>query len=125
MTTRHAKDGSPLHQNRYASDEAFVKMRGVEGMAVLRKAMMLTDPRGRELLFALAKFSIEDRGCGRISRDLLELNPERIGTQEMRELEIRPDKRYGMDIADEVEARVSVERWRYFRDPDLGSPDSD
>ncbi|MCI0535060.1 MAG: ATP-binding protein [Verrucomicrobiales bacterium] len=86
-STRTAEDGK-ARQNRYMSAPEFVDKRGLKGRCVAERASIVERAEERSLLLFLQARSVQDGGLERISRELLEMFPERIGTPSMRKLKL-------------------------------------
>ena len=81
-SSRYAAEDSELSQNRYASDPAFVGRRGISGSAVAAKASLLPEAESRSLLYFLQSLSLSRNGLREVAREIIEMFPERIGTDE-------------------------------------------
>lgn len=81
-TTRHAENGSPLRQERYASDPAF----GIhlKASAVARKCSLLENPAHKEICLYLQYASMQPGGLAAFTTDFLNRYGDRIGSQTMR-----------------------------------------
>ncbi len=101
-STRHAKPGAPLSQERYMSSPEFAEVQGVNGVAVTAKARLCLDPADKRLLFWLQAMSLREGGVPRMVRELLELFPERIGTPTMHRLGLFGDKRASGQVLETV-----------------------
>jgi len=66
-STRTAKPGGPLHDNRFMSSHNYEDLRGISGNAVAVKAAMLNHPCKSSLLFFLHSMSHEQGGLKRLS----------------------------------------------------------
>lgn len=91
MSTRHKPDAGALSQERYMSSAEFSELRGVSGIAVSARAAVLTNRRKRNFLWWLQGQSLVEGGFRRVSRELLEMFPDRIGTPTMHRQAIKPE----------------------------------
>ncbi len=85
-STRYAKPGSPVSDERYMSSPELVQLRGISGSAVAARCKVLTSPIQREFLFFLQAMSIREGGLMRLASDLIQMFPKRIGTPTMHRL---------------------------------------
>jgi len=81
-TTRHADNGSPLRQERYASDPAFGDC--LKASAVARKCSLLSDPAHKEICLYLQYASMQPGGLAALADDFLKRYDDRIGSKTMR-----------------------------------------
>lgn len=82
-TTRHAENGSPLRQERYASDPAFGGH--LKASAVARKCSLFTDPSHKEICLYLQYASMQPGGLTAMVSDFLKRYTDRLGCRTMRE----------------------------------------
>lgn len=82
-STRTAKQGSPLRQERYASDPAFNE--SLKASAVARKCSLLSNPAHREIALYLQAASMQPGGLTALASDFLKRYGDRIGSKSMRE----------------------------------------
>jgi hypothetical protein len=82
-STRYAKEGSPLRQERYASDPAFNE--ALKASAVARRCSLFADPAHKELCLHLQYISMQPGGLGVFVEDFLTRYGDRIGSKTMRE----------------------------------------
>jgi hypothetical protein len=82
-STRYAKDGSPLRQERYASDPAFNE--ALKASAVAKRCGLFADPRHKELCLHLQHLSMQPGGLAAFAEDFLTRYGDRIGSKTMRE----------------------------------------
>lgn len=83
MRTRRAENGSPLRQERYASDPVFNS--GLKASAVARKCSLLSNPEHRELCLYLQHASLQPGGLAAFAADFLNRYGNRAGSRTMRE----------------------------------------
>src|ERR1051326_3775767 len=62
MSTRYAKEGSPLCQNRYLSSREFSGLRGINAVAVAPRVALLRDEAQRRLIWFIQMKSLEPGG---------------------------------------------------------------
>lgn len=82
-STRKAESGSPLRQERYASDPAFNDH--LKASAVARKCRLFTNPAHKELCLHLQYVSMQPGGLSAFVADFLKRYADRIGSKTMRE----------------------------------------
>src|SRR6185503_19520345 len=111
MSTRHAPNGAPLHDNRYMSAPEFVELRGISGTAVAAKAEFISLKSERALLFFIQSLSIKQNGTKQLAREIVEMFPERIGTPSMRKFGTKPGQIYNTRQVKIVRAEVGMERF--------------
>jgi hypothetical protein len=81
--TRRAMQDGPISQERYMSSPEYADLRGINGHAVTAKAMALSSPRKRSLLFFIQGMSLEIGGLPQFAAKFLDAFPERIGSPTM------------------------------------------
>lgn len=81
-TTRHAENGSPLRQERYASAPEFSDY--LKASAVARKCSLLDDPAHKEICLWLQHASMQPGGLAALADDFLKRYDNRIGSRTMR-----------------------------------------
>ena len=109
--TRHAPEGSPLKQNRFASATEYAENRGILGHAVTAKAALYTDQRKRSLLFFLQALSLKEGGIQKnIQEPLLAMFPERLGTPTMHKLGIAAGQVYSESDVIVIAAELNPSR---------------
>ena len=81
-STRIANAGTPLRQERYASDPAFNNY--LKASAVARKCRLLPDPIHKELCLHLQYASMQQGGLSALVEDFLSRYGDRIGSKTMR-----------------------------------------
>ena len=121
MTTRYADDQSPISQNSFASAEEYVEQRGIQGTAVAAKASLYEDPRKRDLLFAVQAMSLREGGLRRFAKELLEMFPERVGTETMHKLRLRRGQKCSEEVANSIKRDLG-QHWAGWRAPDDETP---
>lgn len=103
--TRHAQEGAPLRQERFAS--AARSGRGLMANLVVKRTETLRDLEERSLIWALQKYSHEEGGLEKVSEDLLALWPERFATVAMQKFGTTPGRAYKAEevkiVRDEIE----------------------
>jgi hypothetical protein len=99
-STRYAKPGSPLKQNRYASSPEFGA--GLLGNLVAKRCRVLESAEDRELIWALQYFSNREGGLAQVAAGLREQFAARIGTKKMREFGVKPEAIYKADQVREL-----------------------
>jgi hypothetical protein len=88
-STRHAAIDAPLNQEKYLSSPEFAEFRGINGIAVSAKARLILNARARSLLWFIQSRSLEEGGLKRVAAELVEMFPDRIGTQTLQALRSR------------------------------------
>jgi hypothetical protein len=107
MKTRHAAEGSPFHQERYASSPALEK--GLNGVLVKNRCATLSDPREIEMVWFIQYQSMQRGGLEKFAADLLADFSERLGTPAM----LKIGKQDGVYNAAESRS-VCREAYRFF-----------
>jgi hypothetical protein len=82
-STRYAKPGSPLNQNRYASSGEFNP--GLRANLVAMRCSVLESPEDRELIWMLQEISLRDDGLKGFAAEILARFAHRLGTRSMRQ----------------------------------------
>lgn len=82
-STRYAEEGSPLRQERYASDPAFMDF--LKASSVSRKCRLFDNPLHKEICLYLQHMSMQPGGLAALVSDFLQRYSDRIGSQTMRE----------------------------------------
>ena len=95
MSTRHAAEGSPFHQERYASSTALEK--GLNGVLVKNRCATLSEPREIELVWFVQYQSMQQGALEKFAADLLAGFPERLGTDEMHQMCVDKKGKYSAD----------------------------
>src|SRR5438876_1034874 len=108
-STRHAAEGSPLHQNRYMSDPAYVETRGINGAAVAAKATLYVTHLKRNLLYYLQSRSLSDGGLKKMATEIVEMFPERIGSPTMHKHGIKAGRLYPIEVAREINSELGLD----------------
>lgn len=111
MNTRRVQSGERRRQNGWASASEYDVLRGLNGTAVAFKAALQDDPKARELLYALQAFSLREGGLKRITRELVEMYPERVGTPTMLKIGCKPGKRLTRQQAADIKAELYGLKW--------------
>lgn len=106
MNTRRVEAGQHRRQNGWASASEYDVLRGLNGTAVAFKAALQDSAETRELLYALQAFSLRDGGVKRIARELLEMFPDRIGSQTMLKIGCKPGKRLSKEQSDDISSEL-------------------
>jgi len=107
-STRRAKEGSPLRQERYMSSPEFE--RGLKALPVAKRCEVLRDPRDRELIWWLQSKSQQEDGLADVTAELIRRNPHAPATASMRRFGLNPSHRYNAD-------QVRAVRKEIGRDP--------
>ena len=92
MNTRLKKEQGPLSQNRYMSSVEFAELRGISGVAVSTRAAILIHEPKRELIWFFQALSLNEGGIRRVAKELVEMFPERLGTEKMHKSGVKPEK---------------------------------
>ena len=126
MSTRKttAPDNSPLSQERYMSSPEYAELRGLSGTAVAPRAAIVDDSVIRRLIWFLQSRSIEAGGLKRAAREIIEQNPDRIGTTSMHKFGMKPGQIYRAEQVRKVRAELPSksrfplhgERWSLLSD---------
>jgi hypothetical protein len=85
-STRYARSGAPISDERFMSSPELAQLRAISGTAVAARCKVLASPVKRELLFFLQAMSIKGGGLIRLAHDLASMFPKRIGTPTMHRL---------------------------------------
>lgn len=115
-STRYAKDGSPLRQERYASDPAFNEK--LKASAVAKRCSLFADSAYKELCLQLQYLSMQPGGLAAFVSDFLTRYGDRIGSKTMRENRTR--KTFDATLIHAV--RDELREWDLF--PLKGETDS-
>lgn len=110
-STRHVADGERRKQNGWASAPEFDALRGLDGSAVAFKAALQLDPKARELLYCLLSLSQREGGLKRVARELVEMFPERLGSETMHKIGCKPGKRLSREQYSEIHGELHPHRW--------------
>jgi hypothetical protein len=112
-STRRAAPGAPLSQERYMSSPEYAELRGIAANAVTTKALLLSHPAKRSLLFFFQALSIkgpenpaEPGGLKKFAAHFCEMFSDRIGTPTMRRAGVKPGQRYSQETADKIWAEL-------------------
>jgi len=97
----------------------FASVRGVPAVVVSLRAAGLLSTAKRDFIWYVQGLSLKDGGFRRVARELLEIFPERIGTQRMRDLSIVPGKEYPPEIVAGVMSGFTSDRWFMTENPPL------
>jgi hypothetical protein len=89
-STRTAKDDSVFHQGRYASSPEYE--RGLLANLVAKRCALLTDKSEIELVWFVHYLSHQPGGLSAVAKELLAKYPDRIQTQEMANMKLKPGK---------------------------------
>src|ERR1035437_107075 len=108
MSTRHENSAGPLSQERYMSSTDFAELRGVSGVAVSARAVVLLPAAKRNLIWFVQGLSLAEGGLKRVARELVEMFPDRLGTPAMHKAGIKPDKTYPGEIVASVELNLDL-----------------
>jgi hypothetical protein len=88
------------------SSPEYAELRGVSGTAIAPRAAILDDPAIRRLLWFLQARSLEQGGLKKVAREILEQNPQRIGTPSMHKFGMKPGKIYNAEQVKIVRVEV-------------------
>jgi hypothetical protein len=106
-STRYAKAGDELNQERWCSSPEFNQ--ALNAIAVAKRAQLVSEPELRDLLWFLQWRSLEPNGLRRVADDLLAFYPERIGTPTMRRIGCEPERIYS--AAEVMSIRLELPKW--------------
>lgn len=106
-STRRVESGERRRQHGWASAPEYDVLRGLNGTAVASKAALQYDPQARELLYFLQSLSLREGGLKRITRELVEMFPERIGTPTMHKIGCKPGKRLTREQFDAIKFELT------------------
>lgn len=81
-STRHAEHGSPLRQERYASDPAFNA--SLKASSVSKRCSLFVNPAHKELCLHIQYLSMQTGGLSAFVQDFLTRYSDRIGSKTMR-----------------------------------------
>ena len=101
-STRHANNGSPLRQEKFASDPAFNN--DLKASAVARKCRLLSDPIHKELCLHLQYISMQPGGLTLFVADFLKHYGNRVGSPTMRKHMNR--KIFGKEVVRTVRSEI-------------------
>lgn len=105
-STRHAKAGSPLRQERFLSSVEFDQ--GLKAYPVARRCELLADRKERELVWWLQFKSQQEGGIEAVTAELLRRNPEALTTPGMRRFGLNPSQRYNAEQVKVVREELMV-----------------
>jgi hypothetical protein len=105
--TRHAKDASRFHQNRYASSAEFE--RGLLANLVAKRCALIDCPLTREAIWFIQYLSHQNGGTAKLAKDLIEKYPHEIQTKEMAELKLKPGQFCNSDKVKKIRAGLPHE----------------
>jgi hypothetical protein len=89
-TTRHAAEGSPLRQERFASSPQL--HRGLMANLVAKRCAILEKPGSRELIWEIQHRSHQPGGAKQLASDIIAGYPESVGNWVMHKPGLSPDK---------------------------------
>jgi hypothetical protein len=108
MSTRYQETPGPPSQERYMSSNEFAELRAVSGIAVSARAAVLISARKKNLLWFIQGLSLAEGGLKRVAKELIEIFPERIGTPEMHDAQIKPEKTYPGELVATVKKSLGL-----------------
>ena len=91
------------------SSPEYVAARGVSGTAATAKASIVHTPAKRSLIVFLQSLSLEFGGLRANAEQIVEMFPERIGTETMLKLKMQPGQKYQSIIVNKVESELAGE----------------
>jgi len=100
------------------SSPEYAELRGISGTAVAAKAATLTSQAKRDFIWTLQGLSLAEGGLKKVARDLLAMFPERIGTDTMHELGIKPGKLYSPEQSSTIKRELAKHFYLPLIDPD-------
>lgn len=92
-TRKSTTEDTPLRQERFMSSRELE--RGFMGNITARRCEVLSDPKDRELIWFLQLLSHADGGLKAVADQITARWPDRIGTEEMIRLGVKPGRSYG------------------------------
>lgn len=106
-STRHAKAGSPLRQERYLSSPEFE--RGLKALPVARRCELISNRLERELIWWLQFKSQQEGGLAAVVSELVRRNPEATCTPAMRNFGLVPSQRYNAEQVRSVRKELGAD----------------
>lgn len=114
MSTRHKTQSGPMSQNRYMSSNEFAELRGISGVAVSARAVVLLPAVKRNLIWFIQGMSLAEGGLKRVARELVEMFPDRLGTPRMHKAGIKPEKVYAAELVSGVQGDLDLYYLRQY-----------
>lgn len=103
-STRHAKSGEPLNQERFCSSAEFEQ--GLLANLVARRGSKIENAADRELLFFLQYLSHQPGGLKKVASDILSMFPNQVGTVSMQKFGTKPGQPYSAAQVRQVRAEI-------------------
>jgi hypothetical protein len=104
MSTRYAREGSELQQERWASSPEYSNY--INAGLAAKRIEQLADPRLRELLWFVQSHSLTPRGLDRLCDALMAHFPERVGSPTMIRIGCEPDVAYPAAVVRQVRDEI-------------------
>jgi len=86
------------------SSEEYAERRGLNGNLVTARCDLLLSARKRSLLYFIQALSHREGGLRKVSRELVKMFPERIGTPAIHKIGVKADKIYPQNILKQLES---------------------
>lgn len=114
-STRHAKAGAPLRQERFLSSPEYEH--ALKAYPVARRCELLTDRKECELIWWLQARSQQDGGLKAVASELIQQNPQATSTPAMRRFGLNPSQRYNAEQVKAVREEIPDNRDTEFEHP--------
>ena len=111
-STRHAKPGEPLNQERFCSSVEFEQ--GLLANLVARRGSKIENAAERELLFFLQYLSHQPGGLKKVASDILAMFPNRVGTVSMQKFGTKPGQAYSAEQVRQVQAEIPFDAQEFL-----------
>src|ERR1035437_7690777 len=102
-----------LSQAGYMKSTEFAGVRGVSGVIVSLRAAVLLAAAKRDFIWYLQGLSLKDGGFKRVARELVEMFPDRLGTEAMHKARVAPEKMYPGELLSSVAFELDFGRWKF------------
>lgn len=102
-----------LSQAGYMKSTEFASVRGVSGVIVSLHAAVLLAAAKRDFIWYLQGLSLKDGGLKRVARELVEMFPDRLGTEAMHKARVAPEKMYPGELVSSVGFELDFGRWNF------------
>ena len=111
MNTNFNESSRHTAKSDYAMSADYACARGVPAVKVSLRNATLISPGKRDFIWYLQSLSLRDGGFKRLTRELVEMFPERLGTEEMHKAKIDLDKAYPAAVVMELTHGLASDRW--------------
>ena len=106
------------NHGRYIANAELADLRGVSAVPVAYRAAAIFSAAKRDFIWWLQGQSLSEGGFRRLARELLEMFPERIGTEKMHQAKVQAGKVYD----ESLEPATREESWRFIGEDAVASP---